>query len=542
MNCKTCATEISINTVEVADEPSTCPACQSVFYIKGQQQEVALFMPSTRSLPSKMSIELLDDELLITRRWWSVVRLGLFGITSFLLIFGLFFSEIATPLFLFNPLTWMVIGLNYFGLKGVVNKTVVQANPTHLTIKEGPLLYPRSKTIDIKDIAQLYVKKEVQGSGKNRSISYQLHLIHPGGEHDKILSNFATADQALYVEQETERLLGLEDTQVKGEYQADGPRDFSGWQRFASKNDLHYTYGKLLLGHHVQGFYPGYTVELRIIKSRLAFVPKTRLSVTTVDEKDLVLTSLNQQTLETVATLVATPLESIFSFLGSFNITDEGKTFFYEESEVAAEADFLQFAFDLLIRFSQTYPYIVELGGVVIPVLQPTASNKKHPAQAVASQLIKEIAPTTEHLAQQVQTLLCPDCLVRIAAHKVDLGWSKDITYYGCRQCQQSKEFLTAQTVVAVLDDQAKVELAQDDQTLRVNALTWPNPFDFDAVTIIKASDEAVERFAVQVGNDTDPIRKSTYQQIRCTISPDCTLSENTVRILQQMFGSVVTS
>jgi hypothetical protein len=53
------------------------------------------------------------------------------------------------------------------------------------------------------------------------------------------------------------------------------------------------------------------------------------------------------------------------------------------------------------------------------------------------------------------------------------------------------------------------------------------------------ASDEAVERFAVQVGNDTDEFRKPCYQQMLCLISENCQLSPGVVRILQNIFGEV---
>jgi len=49
-----------------------------------------------------------------------------------------------------------------------------------------------------------------------------------------------------------------------------------------------------------------------------------------------------------------------------------------------------------------------------------------------------------------------------------------------------------------------------------------------------------VERFAVQVGNDTDPFRRPRYRQMRCVVKPECNLSENTLRILDSVFGQVV--
>ena len=63
--------------------------------------------------------------------------------------------------------------------------------------------------------------------------------------------------------------------------------------------------------------------------------------------------------------------------------------------------------------------------------------------------------------------------------------------------------------------------------------------FEFDRVEIIEATDAEVELFAIQVGNDTDKIRKSRYENMVCTVHSKCNLSKNTMRILNSMFGSV---
>ncbi len=73
--------------------------------------------------------------------------------------------------------------------------------------------------------------------------------------------------------------------------------------------------------------------------------------------------------------------------------------------------------------------------------------------------------------------------------------------------------------------------------TLRVNWLIRRGLFDFDRVEIIQAADEEVERFAVQVGNNTDPVQKAAYPRMSCSIAADCNLSENNRRILARLFG-----
>ena len=82
-------------------------------------------------------------------------------------------------------------------------------------------------------------------------------------------------------------------------------------------------------------------------------------------------------------------------------------------------------------------------------------------------------------------------------------------------------------------------ELVQQNSVLRVNWLSRRALFDFDEVEIIQATDEEVERFAVQVGNDTDPLRRSRYKWMRCVVRPPCRLSENTLRILGSIFAEV---
>jgi len=93
--------------------------------------------------------------------------------------------------------------------------------------------------------------------------------------------------------------------------------------------------------------------------------------------------------------------------------------------------------------------------------------------------------------------------------------------------------------VIALLDQNAPAEQQTTPQAIRINWLSRRDLFDFDAVEIVQANDEAVERFAVQVGNDTDIVRQDRYQEIVCRIAPSCQLSENSRRVLAHTFGTV---
>jgi len=104
-------------------------------------------------------------------------------------------------------------------------------------------------------------------------------------------------------------------------------------------------------------------------------------------------------------------------------------------------------------------------------------------------------------------------------------------------QHQQRHRF---RKVVAVLDSAWEDEAQRDgDDLLRVNWLKREAIFDFDWIEIIRATDEDVERFTRQVGNDPDEWRRSGYRQMRCIVEPGSNLSENTLRLLRSIFGEV---
>jgi len=212
----------------------------------------------------------------------------------------------------------------------------------------------------------------------------------------------------------------------------------------------------------------------------------------------------------------------------------------YEQREIEDDIDYLQALFNALSRVADGYANMLALGGEAAPTLQELAAITEPKLRQTAIQLLRGIAEETQQrLADQASQLLCPHCFVRCGPHKVNLSWFDSLTYYGCRICRQSRKFLKGH-VVAVLNTHMEKEWFEQDGTLHVNWLARRTLFDFDGVVIAKAGDEEIERFMVQVGNDTDPTRQPRYQHMRCAISSHCRLSQNTRRILERMFGEII--
>jgi hypothetical protein len=190
--------------------------------------------------------------------------------------------------------------------------------------------------------------------------------------------------------------------------------------------------------------------------------------------------------------------------------------------------------------YSMARQTLVALGGEATEPLHRIAADEANPLQPLAIELLTHIEQeTTIRFAWRLAQLLCPRCLTRFGAHSLDLAWGVSFTYYGCRACGQSREFLEWPQVVAVLDTNWTELYARQGDQLRLNWLKRRTLFDFDRIEIIQATDEEVERFAVQVGNDTDPVREPRYKQMWCRVGPECRLSENTLRILESIFGQV---
>ena len=313
-----------------------------------------------------------------------------------------------------------------------------------------------------------------------------------------------------------------------------------GWQAFAEAKGLTFAYASALSNDiRISGEYRGHHLKFEMRTSNNITVIRAILNAYNSEERTAVYTDrLAEPTPRSVLDALF-PGGSLF-FPGKLEAESEGRRLSYEESSFAQDADTLQRISDLLSDLADGYPAVIAVGGAIAPALQTIA--KEDPLLCnVAVQMLKDIAgATTQKWGPQVMQAICPRCLVRCGAHRADLPWQPDVMYYGCRLCHQSQEFINCpRGVVAVLD--AAWSGAQDlqDGRLRVNWLARRALFDFDRVEIIRATDKDVEHFAMQVGNDTDPFRKPHYAQMRCSLAPTCHLAENTLRILENLFGQV---
>ena len=118
-------------------------------------------------------------------------------------------------------------------------------------------------------------------------------------------------------------------------------------------------------------------------------------------------------------------------------------------------------------------------------------------------------------------------------------GHEKGYCIYGYRTCGRSDNHYDVSKVVMVLDQESTEAVVTEKDTLRINWFRQKTSIDFDAVEIINATDEMVERFVIQMRNTTEGAKQAEYKNSVCSISSTCRLSQNTMRILKHYFIQV---
>ena len=132
--------------------------------------------------------------------------------------FGTAIARGIWPMAAFGTLHGAVgIGLSYYVLAGYINRTVIKVNRNMLTIKHGPLPWFGNKQLHSHDLAQLYCKECMHRHKNSSSCTYEVHAILKDGQHAKLVTGLDESEQALYLEQEIERFLRIEDQPVRGE-------------------------------------------------------------------------------------------------------------------------------------------------------------------------------------------------------------------------------------------------------------------------------------------------------------------------------------
>ena len=106
------------------------------------------------------------------------------------------------------------LGILYGTIAAWFNKTYINIKQNSLTIKHKPFPAAKQFVLTKSDIKQLYTKENHHYTKSGHSIDYSLHAITRKEANIKLLSGLPSSEEALFLEQEIEKYLRIEDAPV----------------------------------------------------------------------------------------------------------------------------------------------------------------------------------------------------------------------------------------------------------------------------------------------------------------------------------------
>jgi len=223
LTCPYCDKAVSAY-IDTATASAKCPLCGKKI---GLLDDISGDIPKAQFVYSKPDIEMPKrfsftregDRIEISYRWFSVAYLILAAICLAVDSFaGFVCYEIIAPL----PIKLICLApvslgawLTYYTAAGFVNKTFIRVSPGGMVIRYGPLPWPGERAIQKSGLEQLFCLKK--RTGKGRRHYYLLCAAMRDGSRVELLPRFWSFEEAVFIEQQTEKTLAIEDRSTGGE-------------------------------------------------------------------------------------------------------------------------------------------------------------------------------------------------------------------------------------------------------------------------------------------------------------------------------------
>lgn len=173
-------------------------------------------------LPDKLELQQFSDYIHISRKWFGgqIIFLTLFAVFWNVFLFRFYASmnedaDIFAKLF---PLIHVAVGIGvtYYAIAGWFNKSNIFVSRETIEINHRPVPWFGNKKLAASDLKQLYAKEKISNNRNGTTVTYEVHAILRNGKNTKLLSGLESSEQALYIEQEIEKYLGIKNSPVRG--------------------------------------------------------------------------------------------------------------------------------------------------------------------------------------------------------------------------------------------------------------------------------------------------------------------------------------
>jgi len=228
--CPQCDHPIDGSNININSTLAKCSHCNAILFMEDDE----FFGRRKRNRPEMMipiGTEVLHlPSSLDIRTKWNKARSK--GSTWFLLLFAVMWNIIILPTAVTMLTTGQIggliamsahltvgIGLIYYLLGVYLNYTDIYVTDEDITIETRPLKNPftKNRVIKTKDIKQLYVSRYVSSTTNGiANYAYALYAIDQSDRRNLLLKGMNKESQ-LYIEQEIEQFLEIEDIRISGE-------------------------------------------------------------------------------------------------------------------------------------------------------------------------------------------------------------------------------------------------------------------------------------------------------------------------------------
>lgn len=230
LSCPECQSAITPDQININMLLAKCNTCGTVFSFEDRATTALEAVPARPSLPVKdrgdipmppgIKAQALLSELNIEIRWRNRVHGFLTFFTVIWNIFVIPFAIFAImsgefQMLLFLSLHLLVgVGLLYTLIANLVNTTTIQVTNQQLFIEHAPLPIPfrGNREANARDIRQLYVEEYVASRTNGRpDFRYALHARFHSGKRLQLMKGLKNPEEGLYIEQQIERFLDIQD-------------------------------------------------------------------------------------------------------------------------------------------------------------------------------------------------------------------------------------------------------------------------------------------------------------------------------------------
>lgn len=229
VKCSECNADIPARDVNITDSLAKCDDCNNIFrfdkdiFPEWQRSKPEMF------IPEGMEVLKLPSELDIQFDWYNGQSKKGMGFKTFFtfmwnimlmpFVFGAF-SNGQYEVILFASIH-ILVGLGLIGnlVSTYINKTNISVTKRFIEIKQKPIpsFLKRNIKIPTNEIAQLYVTRYVSSTTNGvANHAHALYAITKDGNKHALIKGMNKETQ-LYIEQEIELFLDIEDEPIRGE-------------------------------------------------------------------------------------------------------------------------------------------------------------------------------------------------------------------------------------------------------------------------------------------------------------------------------------